>query len=763
MLRKTPWLAAVLLASTGVGLLAQAQEAAAPAKRPSLSQRLGSFRRTLLGGEEEPGAGLQPQPDELNALEDPRQTPRQGSNLNAANRGPMVTPAGPTSGGSSRRRRTAAGAGAPRTAQSSMPDRGTPRAAGSLQQRLGAMRDPGAGGDIVIPSESDFRNQTGPTATTSRGGQPTLARSRPVAVEPAEDVTPEEPEANATAAAPARGGFRTARAPQAAGEPTVADSSPTVAKAASALDNETLPSAPPSTPAPAAPVAAPAAPSAAVVATATPAVREAERPNLLISRRSPLLTVDVSGPETVTVGKSSTYVVAVQNSGDVPAHDVVVTVMIPAWADLTEAKPTGGNAANPLSPDRDKEAEHYEPLQWKLPRLEGKGRERLALKLTPRKSRRFDLAVQWTFSPVSSQAMVEVREPKLEMSISGPQEVFFGEKKIYRLTLANPGTGDAENIALHVQVGRGQDQSATDRLPLLKAGESKVIELELEARQPGSLAILAHAVADNGLQSELAEEIVVRRAALTINVEAPPSKYARSEALYRIHVANPGNAKAENVEIVAHLPPGAQLLAAGRGAAHDTANNRLTWIMPSLAAETEQVFELRCLLQQPGENRLRVDAAAAGDLAAVGGGATQVEAIADLKLDIKDPPGAVAVGEEVIYELIVSNRGTKQADNVEVFAYFSPGIEPVSVEGGEAKIAAGEGLVEFAPLGSLPAGAEVLLKVRAKADRAGSHVFRGEVVCQPLEIKLAADEITRFYGSEPPVAVAEAPGETKKR
>ena len=66
----------------------------------------------------------------------------------------------------------------------------------------------------------------------------------------------------------------------------------------------------------------------------------------------------------------------------------------------------------------------------------------------------------------------------------------------------------------------------------------------------------------------------------------------------------------------------------------------------------------------------------------------------------------MATGEEVVYELIVSNRGTKEADNVEVFAYFSPGIEPVSVEGGEAKIAAGDGLVEFAPLGSLPAGAK---------------------------------------------------------
>ncbi len=753
MPRKTPWLTGLVFASFGLGLAAQAQEAAAPAK-PSLSQRLGAFRRTLLGGEEEQPRDLVPQPDELNAVEMPRRNPRQGSNLAPPERGMVVAP--PQSGNagavSSRRRRPTSNTQTVRPAQGPTTAAVAPgRTAGSLQQRLGAMRDPDAGGDIVIPSEKDLRAEA---AVPKTAGQPTLARSRPVAVEPSAEITPEQPEP--TVAAPygaARSPLRTARVPEATADTPPMEDPPSL----TATETPTVEEPAPAAPAAAAPVAAPAA-----VATAAP-VREADRPNLLISRRSPLLTVDVSGPETVTVGKSSTYVVAVQNSGEVPAHDVVVTVMIPAWADLTEAKPTGGNAANPLSASRDKEAEHYEPLQWKLPRLEGKGRERMTLKLTPRKSRRFDLAVQWTFSPVSSQAMVEVREPKLEMSLAGPQEVFFGEKKIYRLTLANPGTGDAENIALHVQVGRGQDQSATDRLPLLKAGESKVIELELEARQPGSLAIQAHAVADNGLQTDLDEEIVVRRAALAIQVEAPTSKYARSEALYRVRVSNPGNAKAENVEIVAHLPPGAQLVAAGRGAAHDTTNNRLTWVLLNLAADTEQVLEVRCLLQQPGENRLRVDAAAAGDLAAVGAGATQVEAIADLKLDVKDPPGAIAVGEEVIYEVIVSNRGTMAADNVEVFAYFSPGIEPVSVEGGEAKIAAGEGLVEFEPLGSVPAGAEIVLKVRAKADRAGSHVFRGEVVCQPLEIKLAADEITRFYGGDAPVSVAEKPSEAKQR
>ena len=66
------------------------------------------------------------------------------------------------------------------------------------------------------------------------------------------------------------------------------------------------------------------------------------------------------------------------------------------------------------------------------------------------KGRGFDLAVQWTFTPISSQTIVDVQEPKLNMTIAGPDEVLFGQSKLYRLTISNPGTGDAENVIVQL-------------------------------------------------------------------------------------------------------------------------------------------------------------------------------------------------------------------------------------------------------------------------------------------------------------------------
>ena len=88
------------------------------------------------------------------------------------------------------------------------------------------------------------------------------------------------------------------------------------------------------------------------------------------------------------------------------------------------------------------------------------------------------------------------------MAISGPEEVLYGQSKIYKLTVANPGNGDTENVTVGLlPIGRAAESAANHRLGTLKAGESKTIDIELTARQAGAVSIKAQAFADNGLRS----------------------------------------------------------------------------------------------------------------------------------------------------------------------------------------------------------------------------------------------------------------------
>ncbi len=224
----------------------------------------------------------------------------------------------------------------------------------------------------------------------------------------------------------------------------------------------------------------------------------------------------------------------------------------------------------------------------------------MQVRLIPRKSRPFELGVQWTISPVSTQATVEVQEPQLTVNLTGPNDILFGQTKIYKLTLANPGTGDAENVTIHLSPLSDPNAPMTKHpIGILAAGESKIIEIEMTARQAGKVVIKAMATADNGLQAQLQEEVQVRRAGLNITATAPKSKFTGTTATMNIQVSNPGDAAAEKVTVSAIVPSGAKFIS-GSGGKFNPETNTVTWTIPSLAAGAEQVYEMKCLLMAPG-------------------------------------------------------------------------------------------------------------------------------------------------------------------
>ncbi len=459
--------------------------------------------------------------------------------------------------------------------------------------------------------------------------------------------------------------------------------------------------------------------------------------NVLFTRQSPLLGVETTGPRSITIGKEATYTVTLANSGDAAAQDVKVSVRIPPWTEVVGATSTSGSAQTATDATG-------EPLTWNVPRLEAKSKEQLSLRLVPRESRPFDLAVQWTFSPVVSQAMVEVKEPKLAMSVAGPEEILYGETKIYKLLLSNPGTGDEENVVLFLSpIDGGTGSPTRHEIGSIAAGQNKLVEVELTARQAGTLAIKGTATADGNLKSETSQEILVRRASLKLVTQGPELKFAGTMASFNITVNNPGNAAAEGIQVAALLPAGAKYVSSTGGQFIEE-QNKVVWTMPSLRSGGEQDFEIKCILNSPGSNRLQVVALAASDLSDTTAINTNVEALADLKLEVSDPTGPVAVGEDMLYEVRIRNRGTKAAENVAVAGFFSGGIEPMTVQGAQHEISPGQ--VIFKPIASIAPGAEVALKIKARAEQAGNHIFRAEVTCAAVGMKLAAEETTLFYG-----------------
>ncbi len=329
------------------------------------------------------------------------------------------------------------------------------------------------------------------------------------------------------------------------------------------------------------------------------------------------------------------------------------------------------------------------------------------------------------------------------MTLGGPNEMVFGDTKVFSIMLANPGTGDARNVAVNVSLG--PNTSDTMNVGTIPAGTSKNFDFEVTARQTGTMRIAATATGAGNMKQEAVHQVSVQRAELAVEASGPSMEFAGSVANYSVSVTNRGNAAARNVQVLVRMPTGVRYLQ-GEGNVRPEATG-LVWQLGDVTPGTERTFRFDCELVSDGDMPFQVAARADGGLEMTDDLTTRVEAVADLKLTVNDPKGPIPVGQEVVYEISVINRGTKAAAQVQVVAQFSDGIEPIATDGMPGEIQAGQ--VVFQPIARINSKETIKLTVKAKAQTDGIHVFRAAVQCSDPETRLVAEDTTRFYGSSP--------------
>lgn len=407
----------------------------------------------------------------------------------------------------------------------------------------------------------------------------------------------------------------------------------------------------------------------------------------------------------------------------------MVQLKLPTWVAIQDFQPSRGEVGR----EDDAETRH---LLWMVEGLPATSREELVLNISATEAKPFNVNTEWAIIPKSSNAPVVVREPKLDLIIEGPDQVVFGESETYKVRVINPGTGPSESVLFTLSPNSATPQS--QRIGLIPAGKEAQFEVELTARDMENLQIHGLASGDLNLKAEKIKEIQVVRAQLEAVATGPTIKYQDSEATYNLEISNVGQASSKNINAFLQIPTGSVYIGGIDGAAAN--GNRLTWTIAELPAGGSVEYTFRCKMSQTGQQKF--DFTCAGT--ALGKTSvdfiTQVDALADLVLTINDPPAPAPVGKEVVYEIVVRNRGSKVAEQVVVLAQFGAGIEPIRIEGAEGEIVPGQ--VKFAPISKIDAGQQVVLKVFAKAEREGHHRFCTEVSCG--DTLLISEEATRY-------------------
>lgn len=452
----------------------------------------------------------------------------------------------------------------------------------------------------------------------------------------------------------------------------------------------------------------------------------------LAASEMPGIRVITEGPAEILIRELTQYEVRVENRGAVDARGVVVRTSLPPWAEVKGHNVSQGVIQSLSEGSEDSAGQ----LEWTLDNLPAGVVERLFVRIQPTGAGSFEVATNWTTSPQTHTAQVTVREPKLSIQIEGPDEIIYGQSQKYRVRVLNPGDAVASNVLFTLAPEVGDPvQQAIGNIP---AGKESSFEIELTARDLGQLKINGSASADLDLTAAAKKSVVVAAAKIEATLSGPSLKFQNTDAAYQLQLTNSGRADSESIRAEVRLPAGTKYLGGIEGAS--VKEERLSWVIDSLPAGETKQYDFTCKMQRTGNHPIafQCEGSAAGRARVEI--ETAVQAIADLKLSVIDPPAPAPVGAEVAYEVLIHNRGSKAAEDIRVVAQFGNGIEPVRVEGHLGDVVTGQ--VLFNPIQRIDAGDQLQLKIAAKADRAGDHRFRVEV--KSGESVLVAEEATVF-------------------
>jgi uncharacterized repeat protein (TIGR01451 family) len=450
--------------------------------------------------------------------------------------------------------------------------------------------------------------------------------------------------------------------------------------------------------------------------------------------QSPHLTVEKIAPPEVQVGKPAKFEIKVRNSGNVTAQGVEIHDEIPKGTQLVSTTPTA--TTGPRG-----------ELVWPIGTLNPGEQVTAQLELMPVAEGEIGSVASVSFRTDAS-ARTLATKPLLTLQVSAPKQVMIGGDVTLTIRLSNPGSGTAAGVVLAERVPTGLRHPAGTELEFevgaLKPGESRQIELTLNAAQAGKMINTLVARGEGSLKTEEKAEFEVVAPALAVAMTGPTKRYLERQATYTVSVSNPGTAPAKDIQLVTQLPKGLKFVKANNSGQYDPNTNSVVWSLEELpAAETGSVT-LVAVPVEIGEQKMKVQGKAKQGLSAEQDQTVVVEGIAALAFDVKAADEAIEIGGETTYQIHVVNQGSKAASNVQIVADFPAELKATRAEG-PSKETVEDHRVQFEPLARLAPKADATFRIRAQALGAGDLRVRVQLLTDEMRQPITKEESTRVY------------------
>jgi uncharacterized repeat protein (TIGR01451 family) len=452
-----------------------------------------------------------------------------------------------------------------------------------------------------------------------------------------------------------------------------------------------------------------------------------------ISQASATVTVEWVTPRSINRGQETEFKLLVRNTMKHTAKNVAVHVQLPEHAELGKCAP------QPVAADG--------VLLWKIGQLAAGATKTISLGITPLERGEIEPQAAVTFTRASS-TRVAIVEPELSLSIDGSAKAVVGQRGGCVLVVHNKGNGPATGVVVSANLpdtlAPTTIEEARYQLGTLPPGESREIEFPIYAHKLGRHPLEFQVTCLGAKPEEIQHAIEVVQPTVQVAVEGPKLRYVERQANYVIRLENPGPAPINNVQVIENVPEGFKFIEATAGGDYDSEARQVAWFVGRLEPNATTTVEVKLIPAELGEHTVTTEVKADAGVSASAQTTTRVEGVSSVVLDVVDRDDPIEVAGETMYEIRVTNQGTKPAAGVQIAAAVPKEMEPLELEGPTDGAIDGDKIV-FEPLAELAAGTSETFRVRVKCNGEGKVRFRAYFRTEESANPVLEEELTHIY------------------
>lgn len=330
------------------------------------------------------------------------------------------------------------------------------------------------------------------------------------------------------------------------------------------------------------------------------------------------LRVRLLGPTQVLLNDLPRFQIEVTNSGQREATGVSLTNTLPEGLEFIDS--------TPKTDDRNKSVN---PLTWTLGTLPPGQSKRIDLDILAKTigTQINKVALKDSTGPRGEDTLkVHVVEPKLDLTLTGPQRRLLGRPAVYNITISNPGTAPASNVEVwsilpekkieFVNASIIPQQIGKElrwKLGTLPPGARQTIQATFRANEEGQFTLGINSTAERlSLVKKLFLTFFAGASNLSAEIDKDPDPLEVGKAgTYTLRLINQGSAASMQVKAVLTFPEELQIQGANGGTVPArTEGQKVIVELASLAAGGEVVVKVTAQARKAGDVRLSADVTA---------------------------------------------------------------------------------------------------------------------------------------------------------